>query len=617
MQTTSSRPFQELDEVAIRFAGDSGDGMQLVGTQFTNQSAVFGNDVATFPDYPAEIRAPAGTLAGVSGFQINFSSHDVHTPGDRISALIAMNPAALKSNIKDVDVGGIVIVNEDAFSKSELTKAGYAQSPLDDGSLSRYKLYRVPIERLNADALKDTTIGAKAIGRCKNFFALGVVAWLYNRPLEPTIEWIHDKFASKAALAEANVKALKAGYYFGETTEMFSVRFHVPRAKLPPGRYRKLTGNEATALGFVTAAQLAKAPLFYGSYPITPASDILHTLSELKHFNVKTFQAEDEIAAVAATIGAAFAGSIAVTGTSGPGLALKTEAIGLAVMTELPLIVVDVQRGGPSTGLPTKTEQADLLQAVHGRNGECPVCVLAARSPADCFDMAIWATRIAVKYMVPVILLTDGYIANGAEPWLLPDTDKMEPIVIRHPTHADGKFMPYERDANLARPWAIPGTPGLEHRIGGLEKQDITGHISYDPMNHERMIHLRAKKVAGIARDIPPLTVDGPPRGDVLVLGWGGTYGAILSAVQRARGAGYKVASAHLQFLNPFPSNTRDVLLSYDKVLIPELNGGQLRKLIRAEYLIDVLGYDKIQGKPFLISELYDAIVKLVDGGPA
>ncbi len=616
MDTLTEKPVEQLEEVAVRFAGDSGDGMQLVGTQFTNASAIFGNDVATFPDFPAEIRAPAGSLAGVSGFQINFSSHDIHTPGDRVSALIAMNPAALKTNVRDVEIGGIVIVNEDSFGKSDLAKAGYAANPLDDGSLSKYRVYRVPITRLNNDSLKDMSIGAKAISRCKNFFALGIIAWLYNRPIEPTIAWINEKFGKKPEIAEANVRALKAGYYYGETAELFTTSYRVPRAKLAPGRYRKITGNEAVALGLVTGAELAGKGLFYASYPITPASDILHQLSMYRNFGVKTFQAEDEIAAVSAAIGAAFTGAIGVTGTSGPGLALKTEAIGLAVMTELPIVVIDVQRGGPSTGLPTKTEQADLLQAMWGRNGECPVCVIAPRSPADCFDIAIWAVRLSMRYMVPVILLSDGYIGNGAEPWLIPDPDKLEKNVVRHPDKpGDGKFMPYERDENLARPWALPGTPGLEHRIGGLEKEDITGNISYDPENHERMVHLRAKKVASIARDLPPLEADGPAEGDLLVLGWGGTYGALLSATARARAAGRSVAHAHLRFLNPLPSNTKDVLTRYKKVLIPELNAGQLRRLIRAELFVDSIGLNKVQGKPFLISEVYEKIMQMTGGG--
>ncbi len=605
---------QDVEEVSVRFCGDSGDGMQLVGTQFTNASAVFGNDVATFPDFPAEIRAPAGSLAGVSGFQVNFSSHDVHTPGDRVNALIAMNPAALKTNIRDVEVGGIVIVNEDAFDKSDLTKAGYTVNPLDDGSLGKYQLYRVPMEKLNADALKDIAgeIGSKAVGRCKNFFALGIAAWIYNRPLQPTIDWITSKFGSKPQVADANIRALKAGYYYGETAEMFPTRYSVAKAKLTPGRYRKITGNDALALGLVTAAELATTPLLYASYPITPASDILHMLSGYKHYGVRTFQAEDEIAAITAAIGASFAGVIGATGTSGPGMALKGEAMGLAVMLELPLIIVDVQRGGPSTGLPTKTEQADLLQAVVGRNGECPLCVIAARSPGDCFDMAIWAVRIATQFMLPVILLSDGYIGNGAEPWIIPDPSKFKKIEIKHPTKSqDGHFKPYERDANLSRPWAIPGVAGLEHRIGGLEKEDITGNISYDPQNHQHMINLRAKKVANIAKILPPLEVDGPSSGDLLVLGWGGTYGSIYSAAERARAMGYNVSNAHLQFLNPFPSNLGAVLRSFKKVLIPELNAGQLLKLIRAEFLIDAVGFNKVQGKPFLIAEIVEKIIQL------
>jgi 2-oxoglutarate ferredoxin oxidoreductase subunit alpha len=611
--TRRGKSVENLEEVSVRFVGDSGDGMQLVGTHFTTVSAIFGNDISTLPDYPAEIRAPAGSLAGVSGFQINFSSRDIHTPGDRVNALIAMNPAALRTNVKDVEVGGIVIVNEDSFNKADLTKAGYAANPLEDGSLKQYRLYKVPITRLNSEALKDLDIGAKASGRCKNFFALGLVAWLYNRPIEATVDLIQEKFGKNPTVAEANIRALKAGYYYGETAEIFPTSFQVPKARLAPGRYRKITGNDAVVLGLITAAQLADKPLFYASYPITPASDILHALSQYKNLGVKTFQAEDEIAAMCAVLGAAFSGAIAATGTSGPGLALKMESIGLGVMTELPCVVVDVQRGGPSTGLPTKTEQADLLQAVCGRNGECPVCVLAPASPADCFGIVIEAVRIATKYMVPVLVLSDGYIGNGAEPWLIPDPERLEKIVVRHPDKPNnGHFLPYLRDENLARPWALPGTPGLEHRIGGLEKEDITGNVSYDDANHQRMVHLRAKKVAGIARDIPPLAVDGTDDGDLLVVGWGGTYGALLTATRRARAAGYSVAHAHLRHLNPFPANLGEVLGRYKQVLVAELNAGQLRKLIRAEYLVDAAGLNKIQGKPFLISEVYEKIIEML-----
>jgi len=610
-----NKPVQPLDEVTVRFAGDSGDGMQLAGMQFTKSTVIFGNDVSTFPDYPAEIRAPAGSLAGVSGFQVHFSSHDVHTPGDMVDTLVAFNPAALKVNLGDVRKGGIVIVNEDAFGKTDLKKAGYENNPLEDGTLGKYQLYRIPITKLNHNALKDSGLGAKDIDRSKNFFALGVVYWLYGRPMEPTIQWIEEKFGKNPVVAEANKTVLRAGYFYGETCELFPSSYQVSKAKLPPGKYRRISGNEATAIGLITAAQLAGKELFYGSYPITPASDILHTLARYKNYRVKTFQAEDEIAAMCSALGAAFAGDLAATGTSGPGLALKQEAIGLGVMTELPVVIVDVQRGGPSTGLPTKTEQADLLQAVVGRNGECPVCVIAATSPADCFYAAIEACRIAMKFMVPVILLTDGYIANGEEPWLIPDVKSLPRIEVQHPTASNGHpFMPYERNSDLARPWALPGTPGLEHRIGGLEKQDITGNVSYDPENHERMVRLRAKKVASIALDIPPQEVMGPEEGDVLVVGWGGTAGAIRSAVERLEKQGCSVACAQVRYLSPFPRNLGQVLSSYEKVLIPELNLGQLRMLIRAHYQVDAIGLNKIKGKPFLIAEIETRIREILDG---
>lgn len=602
----------------MRFAGDSGDGMQLAGTQFTTSSAVLGNDIATFPDFPAEIRAPAGSLAGVSGFQINFSNHEIYTPGDLCHALVALNPAALRTNVGDVREGGLVIINEDSFDKGRLNQAGYTSNPLEDGSLSKYQLYRVPISKLTREALKDTALGSKQVDRCKNFFALGLVYWLFGRSMDPTVNWLKEKFAKNPDVLEANLKVLKAGYFFGETCEFFPVQYKVAPAKLEKGKYRKISGNEATAMGLVAAAELAGKELFYASYPITPASDILHALSARKNFGVKTFQAEDEIAAMCAALGAAFAGEIAATGTSGPGLALKGEAIGLGVMTELPVVIVDVQRGGPSTGLPTKTEQADLLQAVYGRNSESPVCVVAAQSPGDCFYMAIEAVRIATRYMVPVILLTDGYIANGEEPWRIPDVSDLPKISIQYAQKREGHdFMPYERNADLARPWAIPGTPGLHHRIGGLEKQDITGNVSYDPANHERMVRLRAKKVATIALDLPPLNVMGPDSGDLLVLGWGGTYGALRTAVMRSQKRGLSVAHAHLRHLFPMPTNTGDVLRRYKKVLIPELNMGQLRLMIRAEHLIDAIGFNKIMGKPFLITELEARIAEVITGKAA
>jgi len=615
--TAPVRPVEEMEEIAVRFAGDSGDGVQLAGTQFTTSSAIFGNDISTFPDYPAEIRAPAGSLFGVSGFQINFSSRDIHTPGDSVNALVALNPAALKTNFKDVREGGIIIVNEDSFDKGRLKQAGYENNPLEDGSLSKYLLYRVPISKLTREAVKEMEIGSKQADKSRNFFALGLVYWLFGRDMEPTLKWIKEKFAAKdPAVAEANARVLKAGYFFGETCEFFPVRYHVGKAKLPPGKYRKIGGNEATALGLVAAAHQAGRDLFYASYPITPASDVLHALSRRKNFGVKTFQAEDEIAAMASAVGASYSGAIAVTGTSGPGLALKAEAIGLAVMTELPVVIVNVQRGGPSTGLPTKTEQADLLQAMYGRNGECPVCVIAACSPGDCFHMAVEAVRLATRFMTPVILLTDGYIGNGEEPWAIPDPKSLPKIEVKYAEFREGhEFMPYERNHELARPWAIPGTPKLQHRVGGLEKQDITGNVSYDPDNHERMVRLRAKKIAGIASAIPELEVMGPTSGDLLVLGWGGTFGALKSAVQRAQKRGQSVAHAHLKYLNPMPKNLGEVLRSYKKVLIPELNMGQLRFIIRSEFLIDAIGYNKIKGKPFLISELEMKISEVLSGG--
>jgi 2-oxoglutarate ferredoxin oxidoreductase subunit alpha len=598
----------------VRLCGDSGDGMQLAGTQLTNTSAVFGNDVSTLPDFPAEIRAPAGSLAGVSGFQICFSREDVHTPGDQVDALIAMNPAALRTNVADLEVGGICVINEDAFTPNNLQKAGYASNPLDDGSLSKFRVYRIPMDKLVQEALASTGIGNKAIARCKNFFALGLTYWMYGRPMENTLKWINDKFAKNPAVAEANSKALKAGYYLGETAEMFTTRYEVPKAKIAPGRYRKITGNEAVAIGMITAAQRAGATLFYGSYPITPASDILHELSMRKNFNVITFQAEDEIAAITAVIGASYTGAFAVTGTAGPGLALKSEALGLAVMTELPLVVVDVQRGGPSTGLPTKTEQADLLQAIYGRHGESPLAVIAAATPADCFDMIIEAFRIAVEYMTPVILLTDGYLANGAEPWRIPDINALPVIKPFHPTQRNGKFMPYKRDEKLARPWALPGVPGFEHRIGGLEKQDVTGNVSYDPANHQRMIDVRAAKIAGIADRLPPLKVNGPQKGDLLIVGWGSTYGAITSAVDRAQKAGKSVAHVHLRYLNPMQRELGAILKNYQRVLVPEMNKGQLLVRLRAEYLVDAKGLNKVQGKPFKITEIEKAIDLMLAG---
>lgn len=617
-ETTLSQPTRKsveaLEEVVVRLAGDSGDGMQLVGTQFTRSSAIFGNDVSTLPDYPAEIRAPAGTLAGVSGFQINFSSHAITTPGDRVDALVALNPAALKNCLGDVRPGGVLVVNEDAFGKTDLKKAGYEANPLEDGSLKQYQLSKVPISTLTRKALEGSGLGMKEMDRCKNFFALGLIYWLYSRPMEPTFEWLNEKFGKNPAVCEANKKVLRAGWYFGETCEFITNTFTVAKAALPPGKYRRVSGNEAAALGLVAAAHLAGKDLFYGSYPITPASDILHMLSGFKNHRVRTFQAEDEIAAVCSAIGASFAGALAATGTSGPGLDLKSEGIGLAVMTELPLIVVDVQRGGPSTGLPTKPEQSDLLQALFGRHGECPVCVLAASSPASCFDAAIEAARIAVRFMTPVILLSDGYIANGEEPWRIPDVSALPRIEPWHPTkpNSDAGYRPYLRNDELARPWALPGTPGLMHRVGGLEKQDITGGVSYEAENHHKMVQLRAAKIDGIAQIVPPQSVFGPPEGDLLVLSWGGAGGAARTAVDRAQKRGSAVAHADLRYLNPMPRNLGELLRKYRRVLIPELNTGQLRFVIRGRYGVDAVGLNKIQGKPFLISEIESKIMGLL-----
>ncbi|HEX7723231.1 MAG TPA: 2-oxoacid:acceptor oxidoreductase subunit alpha [Pyrinomonadaceae bacterium] len=602
---TIDKNMEELDTVTIRFAGDSGDGMQLTGTQFTNTSAIMGNDISTLPDFPAEIRAPAGSLPGVSGFQLNFSSHDIRTPGDQPNVLVAMNPAALKVNLPDLEEGGTLIINTDEFTKDNLEHAAYKSNPLEDGSLAGYRVHQLPISTLNRNALKgNVQLSRKEIDRSKNFFALGVLYWLYDRPLDPTLNWINSKFKKNPELVKANEVALKTGYNFAETTEVFTTHYTVKKAVIAPGRYRKITGNEATAIGFVTAAQLAGRTLFYGSYPITPASDILHELARHKNFGVKTFQAEDEIAAVCAAIGASFAGHVGLTGTSGPGVALKQEAIGLAVMTELPLVIVNVQRGGPSTGLPTKTEQADLFQAVWGRNGECPAIVIAPATPADCFDMAIEAVRLAFKYMVPVFYLSDGYLANGAEPWAVPAVEKLPQIEVKFATDPTN-FMPYSRDeVTLARPFALPGTPGLEHRIGGIEKQHITGNVNYDPENHHLMVKLRQEKVDRAAADIPPVEVFGDSSGKVLVLGWGSTYGSITSAVERMRGEGKSVSSAHLRHLNPFPKNLGEVLSNFETIIIPEMNLGQLCTMVRARYLIDAVAFSKVKGRPFQIREI-------------
>ena len=606
---TFDKQLEELDTVTIRFAGDSGDGMQLTGTQFTNTSAIVGNDISTLPDFPAEIRAPAGSLPGVSGFQLNFSNHDIRTPGDQPNVLVAMNPAALKVNLADLEEGGTIIINSDEFTKENLERAAYHSNPLEDGALSGYRVHTLPISTLNMNALKGAVeLSRKEMARCKNFFALGVLYWLYDRPLEPTLNWINAKFRKNPELAKANEVALKTGYNFAETTEVFTTHYKIKKAVIAPGRYRKITGNEATAIGFVTAAELAGRTLFYGSYPITPASDILHELARHKNFGVKTFQAEDEIAAVCAAIGASFTGHVGLTGTSGPGVALKQEAIGLAVMTELPLVIINVQRGGPSTGLPTKTEQADLFQAVWGRNGECPAIVIAPATPADCFNMAIVAVRLAFKYMMPVFYLSDGYLANGAEPWAVPAIEKLPRIEVKFATDPKN-FMPYARDEKtLARPWALPGTPGLEHRIGGIEKQNITGNVNYDPENHHLMVKLRQEKVDRAVADIPPVEVFGDSSGKVLVLGWGSTYGSITSAVEKMRNEGKSVSSAHLRHLNPFPGNLGEVLSGFETVIIPEMNLGQLCTMIRARYLVGAVPFSKVKGRPFQIREIVQKV---------
>jgi 2-oxoacid:acceptor oxidoreductase, alpha subunit len=597
-------PVQELDRVTIRFAGDSGDGMQLTGTQFTRTAAVFGNDISTLPDYPAEIRAPAGSIPGVSGFQISFSSSEIHTPGDAPDVLVAMNPAALRANVRDLAPGGAIIVNSDAFTPPNLAKAGYATSPLADDSLRSYTVFDIPVSTLNARALEGLDMTSRQMDLTKNFFALGIMFWLYGRTMETTQAWIEEKFGGRAIIAEANRRALNAGYAFGETTEIFHTTYRVAPAHLAPGTYRNITGNEATALGMLTASKLADRQLVYASYPITPASEILHHLSAWKNFGLKTFQAEDEIAAIGAALGASYGGALGLTGTSGPGMALKAEMLGLAVMVELPLVVIDVQRAGPSTGMPTKTEQSDLLQVLFGRNGDSPIPVVAPATPAECFDYAIEAWRIALRHMTPVVYLSDAFLATGSEPWRIPELEGLPDLRVPNRTERAG-FYPYERDPEtLARPWAVPGTPGLEHRIGGLEKLDVLGTISYDPDNHHQMQLLRAEKVARIARDIPPLEVFGPPEGELLILGWGSTYGAIRSAVERLQEQGRKVAHAHLRHLNPFPTNTGDVVRAYDRVLIPELNMGQLRMLIRSMFLVDAEGFNLVRGKPFQISEI-------------
>lgn len=608
-----------LHDVVIKFAGDSGDGMQLTGQQFTNNTALLGIDLATFPDFPAEIRAPIGTLPGVSGFQLRFSSDRVFTPGDLCDVLVAMNAAALKVNLKSIKPGGKIIANIDGFDAKNLRLANYPDgvNPLEDGSLDGFELTKVDVTKLTREALKEfTELGTKERDRAKNMFVLGLLYWMYNRSLDNTIDFLKEKFGKKDVILQSNIKVLQAGYNYGDTTEAFTTRYKVEKAKMKPGVYRSIMGNQALAMGLIAASEKSGLPIFLGTYPITPASDILHELSKYKSFGVRTFQAEDEIAGITAAIGASYGGSLGVTTTSGPGMALKTEAMGLAVMLEIPLLIVNIQRGGPSTGLPTKTEQSDLLQAYYGRNGECPMPVIASSTPSDCFDVAFEAVRIAVQHMTPVILLSDGYIANGAEPWRFPTSADLKPIDVQFKKElAEGeeKFMPYKRDEKLARPWAVPGTPGLEHRIGGLEKQDVTGNVNYEPENHQHMVNTRQAKVDKIADYIPLQTLDsGPEKGKVLVLGWGSTYGAIKSAVQELQEEGHAVSHVHIRYLRPFPKNLGEIIGNFEKVLIPEINNGQLIKIIRDQYLVDAKGYNKIMGVPITKGELVDAVRKML-----
>ena len=612
----SAKPVEELDSVVVRFAGDSGDGMQLAGTQLTNTSALAGNDVATFPDFPAEIRAPKGTLAGVSGFQVHFAARDIYTPGDMVDVLVAMNPAALAENLRFLLPHGTLIVDEDAFDAKGLKLAHAGSNPLEDGSLDEYQLIRVPLTSLTREAVEGDGVGRKLATRCRNFFAMGLVYWLYGRDLEPTLRWVRKRFRDHPEVLDADVKALRTGWNYGETTEALARSYHVPPAELAPGEYRNITGNQALALGLIAAAELSGKPLFYGSYPITPASDVLHELARHKRFGVRTFQAEDEIAAATSAIGAAYGGAMAVTASSGPGIALKTEAMGLAVMFELPMLVLSIQRGGPSTGLPTKPEQSDLLQVMFGRSGEAPLPVLAASGPTDCFDVVLEAWRIATRLMTPVVVLSDAFVANGAEPWRLPDVDRLKPIEVVHPGPGGGNgaapFQPYARDEWLARPWALPGTPGLMHRVGSLEKQDGTGNVSYDPDNHEHMVKLRAQKVANAVGLIPGLEATGPERGRLLVLSWGGTLGVCRQAVERVRAGGGVVAHAHLRHLNPLPANTGEMLARYERVLVPELNLGQLALLLRARYLVDVVSLGKVRGRPFWVKDVSGVIEEML-----
>lgn len=610
---------QVIEEVVIKFAGDSGDGMQLTGTQFTNNTALAGSDLSTFPDFPAEIRAPQGTLPGVSGFQLRFSSNEIYTPGDSCDVLVAMNAAALKVNLPSLKKGGIIIANTDGFDNKNLRLANYPEgtNPMDDETLPQnYQLHKIDIAKLTREALKDIQLGVKEKDRAKNMFVLGFLYWLYNRDMNNTITFLTEKFGKDENILQSNLKSLQAGYNYGDTVEAFTTRFRVEKAKLAPGTYRSITGNTALAYGIVAAGQKSGLPVFLGTYPITPASDILHELAKYKNFGIRTFQAEDEIAGITSAIGAAYGGSLGVTTSSGPGIALKTEAMGLAVMLEIPLLIVNIQRGGPSTGLPTKTEQSDLLQAYYGRNGECPMPVISASSPSDCFDAVYEAVRIAVQHMTPVLLLSDGYIANGAEPWKFPQSADLVPIEVtfkKELAEGEDKFMPYKRDEKLVRPWAVPGTAGLEHRIGGLEKEDITGNVSYDAENHQRMVKIRQEKVDRIAEYIPLQTLDsGPEKGDVLVLGWGSTYGAIKSAVKELQSQGKTVAHAHIRYMRPFPKNLGEIISNYKHVLIPEINNGQLIKIIREQFLVDAKGYNKIKGTPITRAELVSAIEELL-----
>jgi len=608
----AKKPVEELERIAIRFAGDSGDGIQLTGTKFTESTALAGNDLSTFPDFPAEIRAPAGSLAGVSGFQIHFASQDIRTPADQPDVLVAFNPAALRANIDDLRPQGMLVVNSDAFVAKNIERAGYTEADPLEGLRDRFKVVEVPLTSLTREALRDTKLGAREADRSKNFFALGLVYWLYGRPIESTIEWMKARF--KADVLEANLRSLKAGIHFGETTELFPVSFFVPKAKIQPGVYRNITGNTALAWGIVAAAVQMDRPVFLGAYPITPASDVLHELARYRHFGVKTFQAEDEIAAVSAAIGASYAGHLGICTTSGPGFILKQEAVGLAVMAELPVVVVNIQRAGPSTGMPTKTEQADLLAVMYGRNSESPLPILAPATPGDCFHVMLEAFRIAVKYMTPVVVLSDGYVANSSEPWLIPDPSALQRTKVEYRTDPQG-FQPYLRDPEtFARPWAVPGTKGLEHRIGGLETEELTGNVSYRPLNHQRMVDQRAEKVARIANELPPVEVNGSPSGALLVVGWGGTFGALTSAVNEARAAGRDVSSIHLRHLNPFPANLGDVLRRFEKVLVCELNSGQLWRMLREEYVVPAEKLAKVEGQPFKVGEIRAAIERLLGG---